>query len=220
MTLLHRKFATWVLSDLAIREIKHDRIAFTGNRISTQQPFPIRLPEEPDKEFLVRLAKFRKTLPRHSDLSERLALAVKAFRLAGEKAYAAADRVRKILRKAPMKMKAQYEQLGIGHAFRSIEAPIGTTRRNRRTKRKKRGISAEVRQAESIRTQASRFTKDHKNNFDHLFQTRLGSFQYQNCRDAEWFASVEPSYIARVEAFEQLSGPFEWWAGRGRQFLP
>jgi hypothetical protein len=23
---------------------------------------------------------------------------------------------------------------------------------------------------------------------------------------------VEPSYIARVEAFEQLSGPFEWWA--------
>jgi hypothetical protein len=90
-------------------------------------------------------------------------------------------------------------------------APIGTTRRNRRTKRKKRGVSAEVRQAESIRAQASRFTKNHKN-LDHLFQTRLGSYQYQHCRDAEWFASVEPSYIARVKAFEQLSGPFEWWA--------
>jgi hypothetical protein len=61
-----------------------------------------------------------------------------------------------------------------------------------------------------MRTQASRFIKKHKD-FDDLFQSRLGAFQFQLFRDAEWFASVEPSYIARVEAFEQHRGPFDWY---------
>jgi hypothetical protein len=210
MALPYREFGTSVLSDLAIRETENDRITFRGNHVSAQHPFPARLQGETDKEFAARLAKFRTTLPRHSDFSERLALAVKAFMLAGEKSFAAADLVREILRKAPAEMKDQYEKRGIGHAFRPIDAPIGTTRRNRRTKRKKRGISREERQAESIRAQASRFVHDHKN-FEDLLQTRLGSFRYQCCRDADWFASVEPSYIARVEAFEQRREPFDWY---------
>jgi hypothetical protein len=210
MAVSYREFDTWILSDLAVKETANDRVAFVGNRISAQHPFPIRLEDESDREFSARVAKFKASLPRHSDLSERLAIAVRALMLDGEKAFGAADLVREILCKVPAEVRAQYEELGIGYAFRSIDTPIGTTHRNRRTKRKKAGTSPEVRQAESIRAQASRFTNDHKN-FEVLFQSWLGCFQYQR-RDVEWFASVEPSYIARVEAFELLSGPFEWWA--------
>jgi hypothetical protein len=210
MSLLHRKFAISTLSDLAKRETENDTITFTGNYVSVQYKFPVRSPEETDNEYAIRLAKFRKNLPRHSDSSERLALAVEALRLDGKKSFAAADCVREILAKAPAKKKAEYEKKGIGYAFRPIDPPIGTTRRNRRAKRKKRGISTEVRQAESIRAQASRFKHDHED-FEGLLRSRLGAFRFQFFRDPEWFASVEPSYIARAEAFEQHRGPFDWF---------
>jgi hypothetical protein len=210
MAVSYREFATWILSDLAVRETANDRVAFSGNRISAQHPFPIRLREESDREFSARLVKFKATLPRHSDLSERLALAVRALTLDSEKAFAAADLVREILSKAPKEVKAQYEERGIGYAFRSIDTPIGATHRNRRTKRKKVGISPEVRQAESIRAQASRFIKNHEK-FDALFESWLGTFRFECCRDADWFASVEPSYLARVLEFEKRSEPFDWY---------
>jgi len=210
MALLHRKFAISTLSDLSKRETQNDTITFTGNHVSIQCRLPIRSPEKTAKEYAIRLAEFRKNLPRHSDLSERLALAVKALRIDGDKSFAAADRVREILAKAPAEKKAEWEACGIGYAFRPIDAPIGTTHRNRRAKRKKRGISPEVRQAESIRTQASRFKKNHED-FEGLFGSRLGCFRFHFFRDAEWFASVKPSYVARVKAFEQHRGPFDWF---------
>ncbi|MGA3205310.1 MAG: hypothetical protein ABSF12_22670 [Bryobacteraceae bacterium] len=210
MAVSYREFAIWILGDLAVRETENDRIAFTGNHVSIQHPFPFQLAEGSDKGFLDRITKFKATLPRHSDLSERLAIAVRALMLDGEKAFAAADLVREILRKAPKEVKAQYEELGIAYAFRSIDTPIGATHRNRRTKRKKVGISPEVRQAESIRSQASRFIKNHKK-FDALFALWLGTFRFECCRDADWFASVEPSYVARVVEFEKHGEPFDWY---------
>jgi hypothetical protein len=136
---------------------------------------------------------------------------LKALMLDGEKSFAAADLVRETLRSAPAEKKAEFESLGIGYAYRPIDPPIGTTRRSHRRSIKKAGISPEVRQAESIRAQASRFIKQHPN-FEALFQLRLGSFRQRFWRDAEWYAAVEKSAAARVEAFEKRGEPFEWFA--------
>jgi hypothetical protein len=202
MALPYREFASWTLSDLALREPK-------GNHIFAQHPLPTRTPAETAERFAARLRKFRNNLPRRSDLSERLALAVTALVRDGEKTFAAADRVREILRKAPSEKKAEYDRDGIGYAFRPIDTLIGTSRRNRRTKRKKRGISPEEREAETIRTQVSRFIHKHKN-FEFLFQTQLGTFRNQCCRDAEWYSSAEKSVASMVEAFEKFGEPFAW----------
>jgi hypothetical protein len=208
---MYREFAKWMLHDLAIREAVSDRITFRGNHVSTQYPLPVRLQGETAEQFATRLSRFRKSLPRHSDSSERLAIAMKALMLAGEKSFAAADLVREILSYAPAEKKAEYESQGIGYAFRPIDPPIGTTRRSYRRSIKKAGSSREVRQAESIRAQASRFIGRHPN-FEALFQSRLGSFRQQCGRDAEWYAAAETSAAARIEAFEKRGEPFEWFA--------
>jgi hypothetical protein len=206
----YRKFASWTLSDLAIRASQGDRITFTGNHIFAQHPLPTRSPAETAEQFAARLRKFRNNLPRHTDLSERLALAVTALVRDGENTYAAADCVREILRNAPAEKKAEYDRDGIGYAFRPIDAPIGKTHRNRRTKRRKRGISPEEREAHVIRAQASRFIHKQKN-FESLFQAQFGTFRYQSCRDADWYASAEPSYLERVDAFEKCAEPYAWF---------
>lgn len=156
---MYKEFAKWTLSDLAIRETQNDRITFRGNHISAQYPLPVRSQGETAEQFAARLTKFRNNLPRHSDSSERLAVAVKALMLDGEKSYAAADWVREMLRDAPAEKKAEYEMKGIGYAFRPIDTPIGSTRRNHRIKQKTMDITLEERQAHTIRTQASRFIR-------------------------------------------------------------
>ena len=93
---MYKEFAKWTLSDLAIRETQNDRITFRGNHISAQYPLPVRSQGETAEQFAARLTKFRNNLPRHSDSSERLAVAVKALMLDGEKSYAAADWVREM----------------------------------------------------------------------------------------------------------------------------
>jgi T5orf172 domain len=185
MPLSYRQFAIWILSDLAIRKAEPDRITFTGNRVCSQHLLPTRLEKETATQFAIRLQEFRKGLPRYSDASERLALAVKAFMLDGEKSFAAAQSVLRILGKMPAEKRAEYERQGIGYAFRPIEMLIGRTRRNRRTRKKKHDKTPEESQADTIRAQASRFIHNRKD-FEALFQRRLGSFRYECCRDAEW----------------------------------
>jgi hypothetical protein len=77
MALPYRQFAFWTLSDLAIRETESDRITLRGNHISAQYALPTRSQEETAEQFAVRVRKFRRDLPRHSDSSERFALAMK-----------------------------------------------------------------------------------------------------------------------------------------------
>ena len=101
-------------------------------------------------------------LPRRSDLSERLALALAALSRIEEPKAAAYD-ILEILRKAPADKRAWYESRGIGYAYRPINSAFGTTRRGHRKKGKKRGMSGEARHAETIRVQASTFIKNHKN---------------------------------------------------------
>src|SRR5580698_9908892 len=98
---MYREFAKWTLKDLAFREAESDRITFRGNHVSAQYPLPVRLPGETSEQFATRLSKFRKSLRRYSDSSERLAIAVTALMLDGEKSFAAADLVRETLRSAP-----------------------------------------------------------------------------------------------------------------------
>jgi hypothetical protein len=210
MAIPYRQFAIWVLSDLATRESHDDRITFTGNHVCAQYLPPLRLEGETAEQFAFRLDRFRKNLPRHSDATERLAIAVRALMLDGEKSFAAAHSVLKILREVPAEKKAEYEKQGIGYAFRPIDMPIGKTRRNHRTKEKKQDKTPEELQVDTIRTQVARFISNHRD-FERVFQMRLGSFRYERCRDADWFASAEASYAARVEAFEQSSEPFDWY---------
>jgi tetratricopeptide (TPR) repeat protein len=210
MASLYREFATWTLHDLAIRKRQGDRIIFQGNHVSAQYLLPVRHPDEAPEQFAERKRKFWKELPRHSDLSERLALAFKALCLIEEQKAAAYDIV-EILRNAPADKRAYYASRGIGYAYRPIDSAFRTTRRGHRTKRKKRGICVEARQAETIRVQASEFIRNHKN-FDARFRDRLEWFTSSLWRKTQWYEQTEKSYLARVAAFEERSGPFEWWS--------
>jgi tetratricopeptide (TPR) repeat protein len=212
MAIHYREFAHWILNDLAIRKTENDRITFTGNHVCAQYLLPRRSKDDSDSQFAAKVREFRARLPRGSDFSERIAFATRALILDGEKAYIAADIIRQWLKQLPAEKKAEYDRAGIGHAFRPIDGPIGSTCRNRRTKeKKKQGVSTEESEAETIRTQASRFIRKHKN-FEVRFQEALDSFRERFYRDEELYASVEASKIARVEAFETLSGPFDWFA--------
>jgi hypothetical protein len=211
MSELLRNFATWTLEDLAIRKRQDDRINFEGNHVSAQFPLPVRLDDESAEQFSARSRRFWKRLPRQSDLSERLALAFEAFRRSGYKTFAAAHHTLEILREAPSRKRAEYDRLGIGYAYKPIDSALGATRRSRRRKRKKQGLTHDERQAESIRTQASRFIREHKN-FDALFLERLGSFKFSFWRDGEWYAEAERSCLARVAEFEKRGEPFDWWS--------
>ena len=211
MALPYWEFATWTLRDQAIRENHKDRITFRGNHVSAQYVLPLRSDHETDKQFAARVRQFRKTLPRHSDRPERIALAFEAFVRAGEKTSFAARLILEILRTAPAAKRAEYQSRGIGYAYKPIEPWTGSVRRGRRTKRKKGQMTAEERRIESIRVQASRFIRRHKH-FQALFDERFSSFREALSRDAEWYAATEKVYTARVEAFEKRTGPFEWWA--------
>src|SRR5260370_30428596 len=132
MTLPYREFAIWTLSDLAIRiatEYK-DRITFAGNHISAQHLIPVRSEEETAEQFAARLREFRKALPRHSDLSERLALAFEALVRLGEKHSVAAHDILEILRIAPAEEKAQLQRRGIGYAYKPMDSCLGFTRKS------------------------------------------------------------------------------------------
>lgn len=212
MTLSFRQFARWILYDLATRTTENGVVTFAGNHICVRHSPPTRAAGETDEQFVFRRDQFRKKLRRGCDAKERLALAAKAFMLAGEtKWFTAAHSVLKLVRILPAEKKAEYESQGIGYAFRPIEMPIGTTRRNRRTKKKKHDKTLEELQTESIRVQVSRFIGDHPD-FNGLFERHFGEYRFQFWRDEAWFASVEASYAARVAKFEEISGPFEWFA--------
>jgi hypothetical protein len=211
MSVLYRELATWTLRDLAKRKRLDDRVTLEGKHVSAQFLRPVRLADERAEQFAVRTRNFWKSLPRQSDRSERLALACEAFHRAGEKTYSAAYHVLEILRVAPTRKRGEHNRLGIGCAYKPIKFALGTTRRGHRRKRKKRGVTNAERQAESIRAQASRFIRRHKN-FEALFLARLGSFKYTFWRDSQWYADAEKSYLARVAAFEMCSEPFEWWS--------
>src|SRR5579862_1736972 len=206
----HREFATWTLQDLAVRKRQGDQIIIESNHVHAAHSVPVRRADEPLEQFATRRREFWKSLHRHSDLSERLALAFRAFVRSGEKTYVAALLVLEILRMAPAQKRAWYESRGIGYAYKPIDSAFGTTRRGHRTKRKRLDISLDERQSESIRVQASKFIRNHKN-FDALFLDRLESFKYTLCRDGEWYANAESSCLVRVAAFEKLNEPFDWW---------
>lgn len=210
MAVPYREFASWTLNDLAIRETRDDRIIFAGNHISVQHVLPVRSHAETAEQFAARLWKFRKKLPRHSDFSERIALAFEAFVRSGQKTYSAAHLVLEILRSAPQRKKAEYEKQGIGYAYKRIDSPIGSTRRRHRTTRKKRGRTAEERQSETIRSQACRFIRKHEN-FEKLFEERLGAFRAQFCRDGEWYAAAEEHCEAWSADFEKVHESFDWY---------
>jgi len=75
MALPYREFAVYTLSDLVIRENENDRITLRGNRIFAEYRISARSPAETPEQVTERVRRLRSSLPRHSDFSERLALA-------------------------------------------------------------------------------------------------------------------------------------------------
>ena len=211
MPLPYREFAAWILSDLSERtETEYaDRITFSGNYINEQWVLPVRAENETAEQFALRFKEFHKLIPRHSDLSTRIALAVEAFVRAGETKWSAASLVWDQLKKVPNLSAAQqlqWAKLEISH--KQIKPAIGTTRRGRRSKRKKTGSPAYYRQVETVRTQASRF-KRKCTNFETLFESKFATYRFQFWRDdwyAEWYAEAEPVYLQRLADCEQTYG--------------
>src|ERR1019366_510111 len=135
MALPYRKFATYMLADLAerVKATDGDRVTLDGSHVSRQLVWPVRGQKETPEEFRIRKLNFRRDVPRGHDLSHRLAMAHEALVRAGEKSWNAA---KLILENTP-------EQ---------ITSKIGTSRRSHRTKRKKTGLSRCEREIETIRT--------------------------------------------------------------------
>ena len=207
MPLPYREFAAWILSDLSERtETEYaDRITFSGNYINEQWVLPVRAENETAEQFALRLKEFHKLIPRHSDLSTRIALAVEAFVRAGETKWSAASLVWDQLEKVPKLSAAeqlQWAKLGISH--KHIKPAIGTTRRGHRSKRKKTGSPAYYRQVETVRTQASRF-KRKCTNFETLFERKFATYRFRFFRD-DWYAEAEPVYLQRLADCEQMYG--------------
>jgi hypothetical protein len=124
--------------------------------------------------------------------------------LAGEtKWFITAHCVLKLVRSLPAEKKAEYESQGIGCAFRSIEMHIGTTLRNRRTKKTKHNKTLEELQTDSIRVQISGFINDHSDLKAFLSDTS-GRFGPSFGAMKRGLPRMEVSYLARVEAFEQI----------------
>src|SRR5580704_10339830 len=173
--------------------------------------FPKRSHDETDEQFAMRVRVFRANLPRHSDSSRRLALAFRAFVLSGEKTYSAAHYILEILRAAPARKLQEYTRLGIGYAYKPIDSKIGSTNRGRRAKRKKRGLTRDEREAQTIRVQASKFIREH-DDFDALFDRELALYRGQFSRDTEWHAASEQCLTKWAVAFQERCEPFDWWA--------
>ncbi len=208
MPLPYREFAAWILSDLSERtETEYaDRITFSGNHITEQFVLQVKAENETKEHFVLRFKELWKYIPRHSDLSARIAFAVEAFFRAGETKWSAASLVLDQLERLP-KLSAQeqlrWAKLGIPH--KQIKPAIGTTRRGRRSKRKKTGFTAYYRQVETVRTQASRFRRKHTN-FETLFESKFEIYRFQFCGDSHWCAEAEPAYQQRLAESEQTYG--------------
>ena len=207
MPLPYREFAVWLLSDLSERtETEYtDRITFSGNHISEQWVRPVKLANETAQQFAVRLKQFHKLIPRLSDLSERMALAVEAFVRAGETKWSAASLVRDQLERVPelsARQQLHWAKRRVSH--KQIKPAIGTTRRGHRSKSKKAGIPAYYRKVETVRTQASRFRRKCAN-FERLFESKFETYRFQFCPD-DWYAEAEPVYLQRLADCEQTYG--------------
>ncbi len=213
MSLPYRRFASYVLGDRAERSDPEwrDRVTFSGNHVSRQFVAPVRGNNETPTAYATRLQDFHKRLPRHSDLSMRLALALEALIRSGEKQWAAASFILGELRESSQRSREQrlaYAQLGIPH--KEFDVGLGNTRRGRRGKRKRRGFTRTDRFVETIRAQALRFKRMHKD-FDRLFENEIGSFRFSFARDVEWYAQAEARYEAWLRQFESRQGAIDWW---------
>jgi len=211
MALPYKEFATWTLRDQATRLKQEGRIEFRGNHIGIQYAVPVPSQGETSGEFAARLRDFWKEIPRHSDRSQRIALAFNALVLSGAKGFAAAHEILKILQTAPSAKRAEFQSWGIGYAYRPIEPWTGSPGRSYRKQKKIRDVTLEERQTEAIRVQASRFIRTHVN-FDGLFDMWFGLFRAEYCRDADWYREAEGVYATRVAVFESRQRPVEWWA--------
>jgi len=208
MSLPYRKYARYILSDLAkrIQSNGPDCVVFRGNHVSRQYQIPVQAENESATDFKRRLVKFRKGIARDSDQSFRLALAVEALRKAGEKSWAAADIVREMLDRSMRESaveRRQYQQMGI--PWMRVRFNLGKTQRSRRKARKRRLHSPDLRVTETIRSLVNRYKRNHPD-FQATFDFEFQSFRSEFHRDREWYIEAEPVYRERMLRAERELG--------------
>lgn len=205
----YREFASYILADLAVRERPQDpsNLFFKGNYMRAQYAKPVQAATETDQAFAECIRAFRKRIPRASDRSHRLALAIEALRRAGETEKSAALYVYEELARSQSRSTAKRSALRrFGKNHRVVDYRIGKTLRSRRTKRKRSGWGSTERALETIRAQASRYKRLHRN-FEKEFENAFAAFCTQYYRDEQWLEKAEPEYRSRAEQLEQSAGP-------------
>jgi len=222
-----------MLMDLALRGAQEptDRIVFSGNHISRSFIRPMKDEQETGEAFARRLKEFHDHLPRKSDQSFRLALASEAFVRAGMTKTAAAALVWKELQRAPGRSALLQRRIAArlemrpddaSSIIREIQFSIGATKRGQRTSRKKRGIEPEDRIVNTVRTEVSRYRREH-DDFNYRFEAEFASFleklyDYTSCGETEvtrelrsirdalrqttWYRGLEDSYRKRLSCLE------------------
>lgn len=199
----YSEFARYVLRDLCVRaEVSFGNVIFTGNHMSRQFAKPVRSETESAELFETRCKKWKKRIPRASDFSYRLALATEALRRSGNIDYASASIILGILRDSQdLSATVRTEYAARGICYQRIAFPPGSTRRGNRIKPKKSEI-LDVALAESLRTQASRFKKEHPE-FAVKFENEFHGFceSYSEVRSLELHNSVQ---------FDMTNLPDDW----------
>jgi hypothetical protein len=209
MALPYREFASYLLRDLALREQSkyRDRITFSGNHISHQYQIPVRGQNETVDQFAARREAFRRMLPRHSDLTFRMAMAMEACRRVGDTTLAAATYVRDQLRKLRQFTATRRLELGrLGIPYKRIKSMVGRTHRGRRSRRKQHGLTPTDREAETIRSQVSRFRRRFEG-FEQRFEAEFSRYRYWYHQDADWFAEEEARCRQLMIRCEKELGP-------------
>lgn len=181
----YQDFASWVLSDLAVRVTEPNGwpVVFVGNHIQ-------------------HVYVDRTQAPRHSDYSIRLALAMESYKRAGEVQSTALSLVFEGLQKASANPPAVAAELNaIGKAYPRPDFPMGKTKRSNRTRPKRTGWPPIARSLESLRTQVARYRRTHPE-FQSRFEMWFGAFVADFNVSEGWLERPEPVYGERLVQVE------------------
>ena len=212
---ISQEFSRWVLSDLARRASPRNTtpIEWRGNHVKLIYEKPVRNGDEALEEYFRRVDAWRDGLPRGSDNSLRLALAVQSYQQSGEFRKRAIGLVLDDIDWAKIAIgKEITEMAALGIQFRLPDGPLGTTDRSNNKKLKKTEPDSDVRRAEVVRTQVSRYRKNHRN-FDDIFAMWFEVFIAEHHCDSAWLAKVEPVYRERVTRAASNLDPNDPWLG-------
>ncbi len=169
--------------------------------------------DEAPEEYSRRVNAWRHGLPRGSDNSLRLALAVQSYEQSGECRKSAIGLVLDDIDWVKIAIgKEITEMAAFGIQFRLPDGPLGTTDRSNNKKLKKAEPDSDVRRAAVVRTQVSRYRRNHRN-FDDIFAMWFDVFIAEHHCNPVWLATFEPAFRERLAWAASNLDPNDPWLG-------